>query len=203
MRPTNDIVIMGGGVIGLAIAIDLKLRGAAVTVLSRDFQQAAVHAAAGMLAPRAEAIVASPMLDLCLESLALYPGWISKLEDLSATSTGYWSSGILAPLYAPLDRQNQECSGSPPDLCPNRVWLDRTAIHQAQPGLSRDVVGAWWYPEEGQVDNRALAQALRLTAEVLGIDIQAGVAVTGIQQHHGRVTGLSTTAAIALRSTIS
>jgi thiazole synthase len=56
MNTASDILIIGGGVIGLAIAIELKLRGATVTVLSRDFAEAATHAAAGMLAPQAEAI---------------------------------------------------------------------------------------------------------------------------------------------------
>ena len=56
---------------GLAIAVELKLRGLSVTVISRDFEQAAGHAAAGMLAPRAEAIPPGPMLDLCLKSLFL------------------------------------------------------------------------------------------------------------------------------------
>jgi thiazole synthase len=185
MRQANDIVIIGGGVVGLAIAIDLRLRGAAVTVLSRDFQQAASQAAAGMLAPRAEAIAASPMLDLCLKSLALYPDWINKLEDLSATSTGYWSSGILAPLYQQPDRHA--------DDSPAQIWLDRSAMHHAQPGLSEEIQGGWWYPEEGQVDNRALAQALRSAADSLEIEVQEGVSVTGIQQQQGRVIGLKTT----------
>ncbi|MGH2415536.1 MAG: FAD-dependent oxidoreductase, partial [Microcystaceae cyanobacterium] len=99
MKAASDILIIGGGVMGLAIAVDLKLRGATVTVLSRDFQQAASHAAAGMLAPGAEAIPPGPMLDLCLRSRWLYPEWIRKLEDLTGLETGYWPCGILAPVY--------------------------------------------------------------------------------------------------------
>ena len=48
MKATSDILIIGGGIIGLAIAVELRQRGVQVTVLSRDFQQAASHAAAGM-----------------------------------------------------------------------------------------------------------------------------------------------------------
>jgi thiazole synthase len=99
MNGSSDVLIIGGGVIGLAIAIEMKLRGASVTVLSRDFHAAASHAAAGMLAPQAEKIPASPMLDLCLRSRLLYPEWTRKLEELSGEPTGYWPCGILAPIF--------------------------------------------------------------------------------------------------------
>ncbi len=56
MSSASEIIVIGGGIIGLAIAIDLKLRGRSVTVLSRDFKAAATHTAGGMLAPQAEAI---------------------------------------------------------------------------------------------------------------------------------------------------
>lgn len=78
MTTTSDVLIMGGGVIGLAIAVELKLRGASVTVLCRDFHAAASHAAAGMLAPQAEAIPPSPMrIYACDRALSTLNGLVN------------------------------------------------------------------------------------------------------------------------------
>ncbi|MBU7585827.1 MAG: glycine oxidase ThiO [Nostoc sp. TH1S01] len=181
---TSDVLIIGGGVIGLAIAVELKLRGTNVTVLCRDFQAAATHAAAGMLAPDAEIIQDEMMGKLCRRSRALYPEWTSKLEDLTGINIGYWACGILAPVYQ--QPKLSATSESP------AYWLDQTAIHQYQPGLSNDVVGGWWYPEDAQVDNRALAQALRTAAQSLGIEIKDNITVEGIIQQQGQVIGVQT-----------
>ena len=100
---TNDVLIIGGGIIGLACGVELKLRGANVTVICRDFTAAASHAAAGMLAPDAENITNEAMLSLCRRSRNLYLDWTEKLTKLTATkdlnNTGYWPCGILSPLY--------------------------------------------------------------------------------------------------------
>ena len=80
---TNDVLIIGGGIIGLACGVELKLRGANVTVLCRDFTAAASHAAAGMLAPDAENITNEAMLSLCRRSRNLYLDWTEKLEKLT------------------------------------------------------------------------------------------------------------------------
>ena len=185
MSQSNKIIIIGGGIIGISIAIELKLRGAKVTVISRDFQQIATNAAAGMLAPQAEAIPPGKMLDLCLKSRTLYPEWVQKIESISGLETGYWSCGILSPVYALKDRENYAL----PSL--NYQWLNQVAIHQYQPGLSPEVIGGWFYPQDGQVDNRYLYQSIIAAAKELKVEIQSGI-VTEIIRKKGKIKSLKT-----------
>lgn len=194
MNAASDILIIGGGVIGLAIAVELKLRGFSVTVVNRDYQQSSSLAAAGMLAPQAEGIPTSPMLDLCLKSRSLYPEWISKLEQLTGITTGYWPCGILAPVYenpSPSQIEKAQTGSNSGSL-----WLDRDAINLYQAGLGSDVVGGWWYPEDAQVDNYTLTQALRAAAQELGVDLREGVVVEAIEQQNKNVCSVRTSAGV-------
>ena len=183
---TNDVLIIGGGIIGLACGVELRLRGANVTVLCRDFTAAASHAAAGMLAPDAENIPNEAMLALCRRSRNLYLDWTQKLVELTTekdlNNTGYWPCGILAPVYQQPEKNDHK----------NATWLDKNTINQYQSGLGADVVGGWWYPEDGQVDNRALIRVLRTAADSLGIIYQDGITVEAISQQQGKVTGIQT-----------
>ncbi len=183
MQTTKQIIVIGGGVIGLAIAVELKLRGLAVTVISRDCQQAAGWAAAGMLAPSAEQISDCLMLELCQESRWAYPEWTQKLESLTGLKTNYLPCGILAPVIDAKDLEQHD-----------GTWLDRQAIRHYQSGLGESVVGGWWYPEDGQVDNRSLMQCLLAATKALEIEVQEGVNVSAIQQRAGQVTSLLTSA---------
>ncbi len=178
MQSGSEIIIIGGGVIGLATAIELRLLGAEVTILCKDVNAAAGRAAAGMLAPQAERIPPGAMRDLCLASRALYPEWIRKIEAISGVDGGYWQCGILAPYYTA--------------SIPGEDWLDARSIEQHQSGLSASVVGGYWYPADGQVDNRALMQSLAIASQSLGVKFQDGVEVTTIHRQDGRVTHLAT-----------
>ncbi|MBN3910878.1 MAG: FAD-dependent oxidoreductase [Nostoc sp. NMS1] len=228
---TSEIVIIGGGVIGLAIAIELKMRGANVTVLCRDFQAAATHAAAGMLAPDAENITNEAMRSLCWRSRALYPEWTTKLEELTGLNTGYRPCGILAPVFEEAEGQGAgsrgQGAGSRGQGAGGRgqgaggdegaggreqgaggeklilsspsspaYWLNKEAIHQYQPGLGAEVVGGWWYPEDAQVDNKALAQVLRTAAESVGVELKDGITVEAFLQQQGQVVGVQTNVGI-------
>ncbi|MEH2056366.1 MAG: glycine oxidase ThiO [Nostoc sp.] len=196
---TSEIVIIGGGVIGLAIAIELKLRGTNVTVLCSDFQAAATHAAAGMLAPDAENIPNGAMRSLCWRSRALYPDWTRKLEELTGLNTGYRPCGILAPFFEEVGGQGDEGAGevnSSSSPSSPSYWLNKEAIHQYQPGLGAEVVGGWWYPEDAQVDNKALAHVLWTAAESVGVELKYGITVEALLQHQGKVVGLQTNAGI-------
>ncbi len=175
----SQILIVGGGIIGLSLAIELRWRGASVTVLSRDLKEAATLAAGGMLAPQAEGIAESTMLDLCLRSRSLYPEWIRKLEAVAGLNAGYWPCGILAPVYDPAAENTAE-------------WLDQPTIHLLQPGLGGDVVGGHWFPEDAQVDNQALTQVLQTVAREIGVNLQDGIAVKALQQQNRRVVSVQT-----------
>jgi len=184
MNPPSEIIIIGGGIIGLSVAIELKLRGVSVSVLSRSDREAAALAAAGMIAPQAEQIPPSPMLELCLRSRALYADWTQKLEAIAGQETGYWQSGILAPVYQTPLRPASSASAE---------WLDRETIHQFQPGLGKEVVGGWWYPQDAQVDSRrALVKCLQAAARELGVHLREGIEVTAIERDEDRVLGLQT-----------
>lgn len=183
MNSSSDILVIGGGAMGLAIAIELVCQGAQVTVLSRNSQEAALHAAAGMLAPQAEGLTPGPMLDLCLRSRDLYPSWTSQLTELTELETGYWPCGILAPAYA----------DSPPRFTGNAEWCDRTTIHQYQPNLNPEVIGGWWFPDDAQVNNQQLAHVLLQAAVRLGVTLEEGVNVTGFDTQNHRIQQLQTT----------
>ena len=190
---SSKILIIGSGVIGLAIAVELQLRGAQVTLVGRDFDSAATNAAAGMLAPGAEQIPAGSMQDLCRRSLYLYPEWTKKIEEFTGENTGYWCCGILAPVFSKIEDKKQNTE-SVETYNGTSYWFNKEAIHQYQPGLNEEVIGGWWYPEDGQVDNRSLAKALLTYSHSLGIEIKQGIIVEAIQQRQGKVIGVQTNA---------
>jgi len=180
----SSTIIIGGGIIGRAIALSLQKKGEQVTVISRNPAEAAGFAAGGMIAPQAEAIAPSPLLDLALRSRNLYPDWIQQLETQTGLDTGYNPCGILAPVY-------EKTELASPHVQP-ATWLEKSDLAFYQGGLGSDVVGAWWYPEEGQVDNRALMKTLLVAAKDAGVEFREGVTVKSIQRQNDRVTKIRT-----------
>jgi glycine oxidase ThiO len=164
MQQTMDAIVIGGGIIGLSIALELHWRGLKVRVLTKDSHAAAAHAAAGMLAPQAEEIPPGAMLELCLWSRNLYPDWTNKIAALTGLDPGYWPCGILAPRYHQSTHLN---------------WLERSNLLQqlGNTNLGSGVVGGYWFPADGQVNNRALYAALQAAVQLAKIEVFEGIAI--------------------------
>ena len=179
----TDVLVIGGGIIGLATAIALSQRGASVTVVERDIcGRGATWAAAGMLAPEAERLEGQ-LLDFGIRSRDMYPQWIANLMRLSGLDCGYWCCGMIAPS---LEESGNLAIASHPK------YISRQESYKRQSGLGESVLGSLWLPEDGQVNNRKLAQALITAARSLSIKILEGVTVYQIVRDDQRVTHLDT-----------
>ena len=127
--PSRDpVLILGGGLMGLAIAHQLARQGTAVTVLSRRRSEAAGFVAAGMLAPHAEGL-SGDLLKLGQESLSRIPSWVAQIEADSGLPCGLRSTGIVVPFRSTEER----------DAYPTAAfgeWLDQDRLRQELPGLA-------------------------------------------------------------------
>jgi glycine oxidase ThiO len=175
MTKAAEVIVIGGGIIGLSIALELRWRGLQVLVLTKNHQTAAANAAAGMLAPQAEGINPGTLLDLCTFSRSLYADWTNKLTMATGLDTGYWECGILAPHYV---RPAFPEGNRPVDS--QLTWQTRQKLvsHLPTDNLSAEVVGGYWFDTDGQVDNRALYKSVQVAAELAGVRVQTGVMVT-------------------------
>ncbi|MCS6958442.1 MAG: glycine oxidase ThiO [Pseudanabaenaceae cyanobacterium SKYGB_i_bin29] len=175
----SDVLVIGGGIIGIATAWELAKAGVKVCVVERGTcGQGASWAAAGMLAPQAEQLTGD-LLALGIKSRSLYPQWIKEIQGVTGQSCGYWCCGIIAPLF----------NGEAP---PSEYYRDRSALLQRQPELGEKVTGGMWYVEDGQVDNRLLMQNLLLAARLQGVEIREGVNVVGFNTNNGQITSVQT-----------
>jgi len=189
-RPT--VAIIGAGVVGLGIAWRLAGR-AAVTVFDRgNAGSGASHAAAGMLAacceaePGEEALIA-----LGRESQARWPAFAEELLRTSGIDVELRREGILhlaltaddqAEIAQRLEFQRQ--------LDLPLEWLSAAATRAREPHLAGKIAGALFSPEDHQVDNRKLVQALRVAAEAAGATICEHRPVKEIVVQGGRAKGV-------------
>jgi glycine oxidase len=148
----RDVAIVGGGVIGLSAALELARRGLSVEVYDGNAKGQASWAAAGILAPQSEVHEASPMLELCRRSFALYPQFVQNFGEV-----GFCQNGTLHRAFS-----EAEATG-----------LRAKAAWQKAAGLRVDERpdGTFFFPDEGQVDNRKLMLALRAACVAQGVQM--------------------------------
>ena len=191
----KKILIIGGGVIGLGIGWQLAKAGASVSIYERtEAGRAASWAAAGMLAPLAEAHIEEPeLLKLGCESLGRYPKWVRELEADAEMSIGYRVEGTLIVGLEPDDtHQLRHLYASQQDLGLDVEWLTGRAAREIEPALSPRVTAAIHCESDHQVDNRLMVKALQRAYQRCGGTLHENNAVESIQIENGIAIGIKT-----------
>ena len=154
-----DVVVAGGGLVGLACALALADRDADVVLVDEERPGAASAAAAGILGPSLGAADAA-VRRFGLVARDRYPALVERLRDQTGISVPLDRSGILE-LAA--DEPAAERLRSP--LPPGAEWLDGEALRRLEPSLAGAAGGAL-FPDDGAVDNVVLLEAMRRLAAV-------------------------------------
>jgi glycine oxidase len=186
------VAIIGAGVVGLGVAWRIAGR-AEVTVFDRGQAGAgASFAAAGMLAacceaePGEEALVA-----LGRDSQARWPAFAEVLARASGIDVELRGEGTLV-LALTADDQAEIAQRLPfqQGLGLPLEWLSAAATRAREPHLAGKIAGALFSPQDHQVDNRKLTQALRIAAESAGVKIREHCPVKEIAVARGRAIGI-------------
>jgi glycine oxidase len=167
---TADVLVIGGGVIGLSIAWRAAQQGQRVVVADPQPGLGATHAAAGMLTPIAEAAYAErEIFGLGQDSLRRYPAFAAELHAATGLPTGFRQDGTLQVAYDSDDlavltetRLLQESFGV------HLQQLTARECRAAEPMLDPAVRAGLLAPGDGSVDPRLLATALLQAAEGQG-----------------------------------
>ncbi len=188
--PGSDVLVIGGGVIGLAIAWRAAQRGLRVTVADPRPGGGASHVAAGMLTPVSEAAYAERALfTLGQQSLERYPAFVAELSTATGEPTGFRDDGTLQVAYdhddlAVLDEIAilRESFGA------KSQRLSARECRAAEPMLDPSVRGGLLVTDDASVDPRLLTTALLAAARQAGVSVIAQPA-TQILTARDRVTG--------------
>ncbi len=200
-----DVVIAGGGVIGLAVARALMLRGSRdVIVIERGTLGAeASSAAAGMLAPQAEADSADSFFNLCCRSRDMYAHFAEALYEESGVDIELDTTGTLYLAFTEHDREEidhrhrwQTGAGLSVDK------LSSNDLRQLEPCISEYVIAGLKFPLDIQVENCRLVSALATSNARAGVKLMTGTSVQSIHIERGQVKGVETSRGFVSTETV-
>ncbi len=197
-----DVIVVGGGVIGCAVAFALARAGVSVLVVERDRVGAhASGASAGMLAPLTESPGEGLAQAIGLEAFELFPSLVEEIRELSGIDPGFRRSGILRLAEADeVVRLREQAARLEGQGC---EWLGAEELHKLDVRFAPELAGAVWSPHEGYVDGFLLTRAYAAAAARRGARFQPGTTVTGLRLRGSRVEGVRSSAgAFAAREVV-
>ena len=194
-KGSADVVIVGGGVIGLTVARSLALRGVRdVCLVERgNLGTEASWAAAGMLLPQVEADAADDFFELACRSRDLYPAFAAALREETGIDVELDTTGTL---YLALTEHDHE------EIDKRYDWQTRAGLaverlsgaeaRALEPCISESTLGALLFPKDMQVENRRLVTALANSVRKLGVTILTQTSVDSLILEGNRVHSVQT-----------
>lgn len=161
----HEAIVVGGGVIGCAIAHELAARGCDVQLVAdRGLAQGATQASGGMLVPHVEAHGEGPMLDLSVRSLALYDEFVERTRADGVADDQAFEYTRNGSVQVAFDAdQNAALRAAAEHLAKAGVraeWLDAGALRRAEPAVCESAIGGLLIHDHGVVGAEALTAAL-------------------------------------------
>jgi glycine oxidase len=190
-----DVAVLGGGVAGLSAARELARRGYGVVVLESGAVCGAGSsgAAAGMLAPQAEADCADELFELLSASREMYPAFAAALGEESGIDIELDRTGTLYLSFKEEDEEEVEKRFAWQTRAGLEVErLTATEARELEPQVSPRVRSALRFPRDWQVENRQLVRALAASAAAFGVRVLTGAQAYGVRVTAGRAVGVET-----------
>jgi glycine oxidase len=188
----DDVLVVGGGIIGCAIAREAARAGLRVRLLEKGaIGGEASGAAAGLLCPQAEADPRDPLFGFGLASRDLYPEFVRQVAEESGLDPALSERGTLLLARPGPEAEALDQTGSlQRSLGLAAERLSGEALRRMEPGLHPDWSEGLYLPRDWSVDNTVLVRALEIAAARLGARLQSGVPVDRLLVEDGRVVGV-------------
>ena len=191
---TCDVAVVGGGIIGAAIAERLARDGRRVTLIERGrVGREASWAAAGLLTPVHPWNYPEPMLRLDAESLALWPDLAARLRAETDVDVELRHTGLLSLIDTDEDEAEADRRVAWKHAHGEKASrLTRDESLEREPLLAPSIRGALWLPDLAQIRNHRAAPAMAAAAARRGATVLEGTSALGFIETGGRVAGVRT-----------
>ena len=193
-----DVVVIGGGVVGLSIAYELAGSGINVRILEQgEFGREASWAGAGILPPGHPEHATAPAARLRAESHRLWPLWSRQLLETIGIDNGFRKCGGIAIDFGG-DTFSGDVTGQRDEIA---AWnsegvevelLSSDGLAELEPALNRDVASAYRLPQLCQVRNPRHLKALVAGCAARGVELVTGSPVVGFERTGDRIVAART-----------
>ncbi len=189
MAQHPDVLILGGGVIGLTVAYHLAREAVAVQVVDRgDFGQEATWAGAGIIPPGNAVCARTPFDRLRALSSEAFPALSQELRERTGIDNGYQRCGGLELIDAADDPDDQEWRGAG-IRCEKLTEPD---LLRLEPRLAQGFAHAYHLPDTAQLRNPRHTRALVAGCAGLGVDLRPACPVLGFERDGSRLRAVQT-----------